>query len=66
VFAYALEAVEQEARAHGGSILDARDEFHRRFNEELPVSGKGEPVAKVREQQQAQQELMAAMGKARG
>jgi hypothetical protein len=65
VYAYALEAVEQEARAYGGSIIEARDEFHKRFSEEPTVeTAEREPPVKVREERQAQADLLAAMGRA--
>lgn len=66
MYAYALEAVEQEARAYGGSIIDARDKFHREFSEEPSAETvEDEPPVRVREERQAQADLMAAMGMAR-
>lgn len=67
MYAYALEAVEQEARAYGGSVIEARDEFHRHFSEEPTVAtAERDSPMKVREERRAQADLLAAMGRAAG
>lgn len=65
VYAYALDEIDQEARAHGTSIIDARASFEKALNAAADDDGGASPV-KVRQEREAQQQLMSLMGKAGG
>lgn len=64
VYAYALDEIDQEARAHGTSIIDARQSFEKALNGPASGSERESTPAKVRQEREAQQQLLSLMGKA--